>query len=80
MWRPRDSNGTRASCCSGYGPTIWVIAPAIWPGARRMDCGRWVLGGFAASRYALGYRVLAAPTTPLHAVPSQTPVIGTSWR
>lgn len=47
---------------------------------RRLDCGRWVLGGFAASRYALGYRVLAAPTTRLDTVPLQTPVIGTAWR
>lgn len=47
---------------------------------RRLGCGRWVLGGFAASQYALGYRVLAAPTVRLDTVPLQTPVIGTAWR
>jgi hypothetical protein len=47
---------------------------------RRLACGRWVLGGFASSRYALGYRVIATPTSRLADVPLQTPVIGTSWR
>lgn len=47
---------------------------------RRLRCGRWILGGFAASRYALGYRVLAVPTDALDGVALQTPVIGTAWR
>ena len=29
---------------------------------RRVAAGQWILGGFASSRYALGYRVLDTPT------------------
>lgn len=46
---------------------------------RRLDAGTWVLGGFLASEYALGYRVLSTPTTPLRSVPVQTPVRGCGW-
>jgi hypothetical protein len=46
---------------------------------RRLDCGRWVLGGFLSSAYALGYRTLAAPTVDLQDVPVQRPVRGCEW-
>ena len=39
----------------------------------------WVLGGFMSSRYALGYRTLATPTTSLAHVEIQTPVTGCGW-
>jgi hypothetical protein len=47
---------------------------------RRTRRDTWMLGGFASSHYALGYRVIGAPTSALAAVPLQTPVRGTSWR
>ncbi|MGV0625640.1 DUF4185 domain-containing protein [Mycolicibacter minnesotensis] len=46
---------------------------------RRLSRRSWVLGGFVASRYALGYRVLGSPATELSSVPLQLPVIGSSW-
>jgi hypothetical protein len=47
---------------------------------RRLITGEWVLGGFLSSSYALGYRVVNAPTAELSAAPLQTPVFGTGWR
>ncbi len=46
---------------------------------RRLGTGTWILGGFLSSAYALGYRVIASPTTDLCDTDVQTPVIGTSW-
>jgi hypothetical protein len=46
---------------------------------RRTGCEQWILGGFASSQYALGYRVIDSPTSTLASVPLQTPVRGTSW-
>ena len=46
---------------------------------RRLDCGRWVLGGFLSSRYALGYRVMSSPTDDLTEIPVQRPVRGCEW-
>lgn len=46
---------------------------------RRLRAGKWILGGFLASSYALGYRTINSPTTDLYATAVQTPVIGTSW-
>ena len=67
--------------CWGASATPITPAGERWGelSLRRLGCGRWVLGGFAASRYALGYRVISAPTTPLETVPVQTPVVGSSW-
>jgi Domain of unknown function (DUF4185) len=46
---------------------------------RRLDSGRWILGGFLSSAYALGYRVIASPTADLCDTDVQTPVTGTIW-
>lgn len=46
---------------------------------RRLSAGKWVLGGFLASAYALGYRVVASPTANMHTTPVQTPVTGSAW-
>nr|WP_318276372.1 DUF4185 domain-containing protein [Mycobacterium eburneum] len=46
---------------------------------RRLAGGGWVLGGFLASRYALGYRVLDSPTTEVRDAPIQLPIVGTGW-
>ncbi|MBU8833949.1 DUF4185 domain-containing protein [Mycolicibacterium goodii] len=47
---------------------------------RRLGPDRWILGGFFASRYALGYRVIESPVANMHTTPVQTPVTGCSWR
>lgn len=46
---------------------------------RRIRRGTWVLGGFLASRYALGYRVVTSPVANMHTTPIQVPVLGSSW-
>jgi hypothetical protein len=46
---------------------------------RRFDTETWVLGGFLASGYTLGYRVMSTPTTPLPPLPVQTPARGCGW-
>jgi hypothetical protein len=45
---------------------------------RRLDNGRWVLGGFLSSEYALGYRVMTSPTA-VRSAPLQRPVVGAAW-
>ncbi|WP_428342864.1 DUF4185 domain-containing protein [Mycobacterium sp.] len=45
---------------------------------RRLNTGRWVLGGFLSSEYALGYRVMRSPTA-VRGAPLQRPVIGSGW-
>jgi len=46
---------------------------------RRMAQGKWILGGFLSSRYALGYRVVDSPVANMHTAPLQTPVVGSAW-
>jgi hypothetical protein len=46
---------------------------------RRVARGKWILGGFLASKYALGYRVVKSPVANLHTTPLQTPVLGSLW-
>jgi Domain of unknown function (DUF4185) len=46
---------------------------------RRLDTGRWILGGFLSSSYALAYRTIDSPTADLYDAPLQTPVVGTTW-
>ncbi len=45
---------------------------------RRLKTGRWILGGFLSSEYALGYRVLNSPTA-VRSAPLQRPVVGSGW-
>jgi hypothetical protein len=45
---------------------------------RRLRDGKWILGGFLSSHYALGYRVLDSPTA-VHGAPIQRPVLGSAW-
>ena len=40
---------------------------------RRMAQGKWVLGGFLASKYALGYRVVDSPVANMHTTQLQVP-------
>jgi hypothetical protein len=67
-----------------WGRTATPITPAgeKWGELtfRRVGRDKWILGGFFASRYALGYRVVASPMADMHAAPIQTPVTGCGWR
>jgi D-arabinan endo alpha-(1,5)-arabinofuranosidase len=47
---------------------------------RRMAQGKWILGGFMASKYALAYRVVDSPVANMHTTPLQLAVTGSSWR
>jgi D-arabinan endo alpha-(1,5)-arabinofuranosidase len=66
--------GGRATCVTPPGETWGELT------LRRTAARSWILGGFASSHYALGYRVVDSPTSVLDSVPLQTPVRGTSWR
>ncbi|GJF18382.1 hypothetical protein NGTWS1803_37490 [Mycolicibacterium cyprinidarum] len=46
---------------------------------RRVAAGKWILGGFLTSKYALGYRIVHAPVANMHTTGVQTPVIGSAW-
>lgn len=46
---------------------------------RRLSARTWVLGGFLASQYALGYRVVDSPVANMYTTPLQIPVVGSSW-
>ncbi|MGV9796711.1 DUF4185 domain-containing protein [Mycobacterium sp. NPDC003449] len=46
---------------------------------RRLGPDTWILGGFLASGYALGYRVVGSPVADMHAAEVQLPVTGSSW-
>ncbi|MFN8032599.1 MAG: DUF4185 domain-containing protein [Mycobacterium sp.] len=67
--------------CWGGEPTPITPAGETWGelSLRRLGPGRWILGGFVSSAYALGYRTIASPTTELKRVPLQQPVVGCGW-
>jgi Domain of unknown function (DUF4185) len=44
-----------------------------------MAQGKWICGGFLASKYALGYRVVDSPVANMHTTDVQTPVLGSAW-
>ena len=46
---------------------------------RRLANGKWILGGFLSSKYALGYRVIDSPVANMHTTPMQMPVVGSAW-
>lgn len=87
--RPADIGDAAAYRAWGYTGTRWVWgrhATVVTPDGeswgeltfRRLD-GAWVLGGFLSSSYALGYRTLTTPTSPLATTEIQTPVLGCGW-
>jgi hypothetical protein len=61
-------------------PTPLTPAGETWGelSLRRLETGRWILGGFLSSEYALAYRVMNSPTAARSA-PLQRPVIGSGW-
>ena len=92
LMRVRPSNiGERSRYASwGFTGGHWswgeVATPITPPGEtwgeltfRRMAKGKWILGGFLASKYALGYRVVESPVADMHTTPVQTPVLGCAW-
>lgn len=46
---------------------------------RRMASDTWILGGFLASKYALGYRVVDSPVANMYTTELQMPIVGSSW-
>lgn len=47
---------------------------------RRLGPDLWILGGFLASKYALGYRTVTSPIANMHTTEIQLPITGTGWR
>ncbi|MDT5019084.1 MAG: hypothetical protein QOD39_5244 [Mycobacterium sp.] len=67
----------------GWGATATPITPAgeKWGelAFRRMAQGKWILGGFLASEYALAYRVIESPVANMYTTPLQKPIVGSAW-
>ena len=65
----------------GNEPTPITPADETWGELtlRRLRPGMWVLGGFLASKYALGYRTIGSPVANMYKAPVQTPVLGCGW-
>lgn len=91
LQRVRPANIGNGPKYSGWGVTdgrwSWDSEPSpITPDGetwgelslRRLPCGKWILGGFLSSKYALGYRVLDS-LTAVRGAPIQIPVVGTAW-
>jgi Domain of unknown function (DUF4185) len=64
----------------GAQPTPVTPAGETWGelSLRRLDNGKWILGGFLSSDYALGYRVMNSPIG-VRSAPLQRPVVGSAW-
>ena len=64
----------------GREPTPLTPAGEAWGelSLRRVANGKWILGGFLSSKYALGYRVIDSPTA-VRGAPLQLPVVGSAW-
>lgn len=88
--RPEHIGDRSRYSCWGYADGHWAWrnhASPITPDGekwgeltfRRMAQGKWILGGFLASKYALGYRVVDSPVANMHTTPVQTPVVGSAW-
>ena len=88
--RPDQIGGRSQGASWGFGNGRWqwgIQATPITPPDehwgeltfRRTAPGRWVLGGFLASSYALGYRVVSSPVANMYTTPVQTPITGSSW-
>jgi Domain of unknown function (DUF4185) len=89
--RVRPENIADLSKYSGWGragdrwswgeePTPLTPAGEAWGelSLRRLTDGKWILGGFLSSKYALGYRVIDSPTA-VRGAPLQLPVVGSAW-
>jgi hypothetical protein len=64
----------------GTAPTPLTPVGETWGelSLRRLGDGKWILGGFNSSAYALGYRVMNSPTA-VRTAPLQQPVVGSGW-
>lgn len=88
--RPEDIGNRTCYLSWGFASGRWqwgtTATPITPPGERwgeltfrRLAPGKWILGGFLASQYALGYRVVDSPVANMHATPVQTPIRGCGW-
>lgn len=88
--RPEDIGQQTRYISWGYTAGQWGwgdAATPITPGGeqwgeltfRRIAQGKWILGGFLASKYALGYRVVASPVANMYTTEVQMPVVGCTW-
>ncbi|HEY1842794.1 MAG TPA: DUF4185 domain-containing protein [Mycobacterium sp.] len=80
---PRQYSGwgrARALWSWGREPTPLTPLGETWGelSLRRLADGKWILGGFLSSEYALGYRVMKSPTA-VRATPLQRPILGSGW-
>ncbi|MGK2883116.1 MAG: DUF4185 domain-containing protein [Mycobacterium sp.] len=80
-WCFTDGNWTWAPVDSGNQPTPITPEGEKWGELtlRRLGRRKWILGGFLASEYALGYRTIDSPVANVHKAPIQLPVRGTHW-
>ena len=89
--RPRHVGSRRQYRSWGFTDGRWgwgsLATPITPPGEkwgeltlRRLASGHWILGGFLASEYALGYRVIDSPLANMHSTVIQKPVIGCGWQ
>lgn len=72
----------------GNEPTLITPVQEKWGELclRRLQPGKWILGGFFCGRhgadqteFALGYRVIKSPCADVHSTPIQKPVTGCNW-
>lgn len=88
--RPEHIGDRRRYLSWGFDGTRWSWGTSATPitpveerwgelAFRRIAPGKWVLGGFLASKYALGYRVVSSPVANMHTTPIQMPVLGSGW-
>lgn len=65
----------------GHEPTPITPGGETWGelSFRRLEAGKWILGGFLSSKFALGYRTIDAPVANMFEAPVQMPVLGARW-
>jgi Domain of unknown function (DUF4185)/Homeodomain-like domain len=81
MWKYSGWGWAKNRWAWGNEPTPITPGGETWGELclRRLENGKWILGGFLSSRYALGYRTIDSPVADLYDAPVQMPVVGTSW-
>lgn len=81
MWKYSGWGFTRGRWAWDNEPTPITPAGETWGELtfRRLGHRQWILGGFLASKYALGYRTVTSPTANMYRAPIQLPITGTSW-
>lgn len=82
-WRAYENWGWDGKTWKWGNSTTTTITPADEKYGelvlRRLPTGKWIIGGFLASKYNLSYRVVDSPIANMYETPLQTPIVGTSW-